>query len=432
MISAANPITAAVNISTGNIATPGFVSTGSSFSAALSSIAPANPSSATLSSSVSYSPIIMSSYSSSAIVETTITKSVVPKISYPLPTNIAKKNKSSATKTSDSPSSKTPVLSEAEYRLKTDAGARPYSFCGAMFKNIAGSFSPDRKKGPFQGSSRHDSGNTMFKTSRDQRRMVTQSNAQASKSHAKQVRVAAKILSKGVHSLTKKTASSVIDGFYTIKQSLSVAKVPATKHIQIIAGMKNKASEQVNAIVKGILPILRLAVPDEKLPLSIDLFIFGIDTMPVSSSASQGQDPLPVPVSKTTEKNLGTGLFPPSLCGSYSVLMQLKPIIMIDFIDTIKKSAVNYNRTGLSPPQAVLTPSTALLSALKIHDCSRSALRVSTLTRTVSISKHRTVSFLSHTVTHKTVPLPLLPSGGVLSKGRGLYCNNRLTKGGVS
>jgi len=81
------------------------------------------------------------------------------------------------------------------------------------------------------------------------------------------------------------------------------------------------------------------------------------------NAADNKQDPLSPPVRKTVADMDGGDQLPLSATVSRAVLDQIEPINSIGFIDTIKRNAVNYDRTGLSPPDMASIHSSALLSA---------------------------------------------------------------------
>lgn len=233
-------------------------------------------------------------------------------------------------------------------------------------------------------------------------------NAMAS--HVKQTAAAARMLAKQTHSLTQKTASSVIDGFYAVKNSLSKAKTTALTQIKFAANLKSKAYENASGWIKGIIPIFKMAIPNEELPLLMDLSFIDRNALPAAHTADNKQDPLSPPVRKTVADMDGGDPLLGSATVSRAVLDQIGPKNSIGFIDIHKKNAVNYDRTGLSPPDTASIHSSALLSASN---------------RSIRIFSARLFSIIN------AHPLSLLVSGGINSKDRG-FClyNNLLTKGG--
>lgn len=248
---------------------------------------------------------------------------------------------------------------------------------------------------------------------------------------AKQTCAAAKMLAKQAHALSQKTASSVIDGFYAVQKSLSTAKVTAMKHIKCIPNLKNKAYEHTSGWIKGIIPILKLVIPNEELPLLMDLLLQDSNTLPVASAGNEHKDPLPAPLRKAFEDRNSGDQNPLSETIARVAWKPINPTHSIDITNMVHKSAVNYNKTGLSPPQTVSSHSTALFSASNRSIRSRSALCVAADIPEFNKANSIDVFPLLNYIINNTHPLPLLVSGGINFKGRG-FClfNNRLTKGG--
>lgn len=234
---------------------------------------------------------------------------------------------------------------------------------------------------------------------------------------AKQTCTAAKMLTKKTHSLSQKTASSVIDGFYAVQKSLSTAKVTARKHIKSVTNLKNKAYEHTSGWIKGIIPILELVIPNEDMPLLLGLLLQDSSTLPSAVSGNEHKDPLPAPLRKTLGEGNAGDQNPLSGIVARKAWKPINPTHSINIIDMVRKNAVNYTRTGLSPPETVSTNSTALFSAFNRSIRSYSALDVSAYNANLTID-----NFLIY----NTLPLSSLISGGNQLQNRGIFLCSRL------
>jgi len=250
---------------------------------------------------------------------------------------------------------------------------------------------------------------------------------------AKQTCAAAKMLAKRARSLSQKTASSVIDGFYAVQKSISTAKATAMKHIKGIPNLKNKVYEHTSGWIKGIIPILKLVIPNGEMPLLMDLLLQDSNTLPVAASGNEHKDPLPAPLRKALEDGGAGGQNPLSETVAREAWKPINPTHSIDIINIVKKNAVNYNKTGLSPPQTVSTNSTALLSALNCSIRSYSALDVSAYYADLTIDNSRRPYIPSYFISLNPIPLSSLMSGGHQVRDRGIFIYNQIhDQGSVS
>jgi hypothetical protein len=238
-------------------------------------------------------------------------------------------------------------------------------------------------------------------------------------SQAKQISNAAKIIFKHAQSLTAKTASSVIDGFYVAKENLSTKRVTVAKQIKLTSNVRKIVSEQSSGWIKGIIPVFKIAIPNEQLPLFMQIYILDSNTMPGTSTAGQHKDPLSPPIRKIVTDSANGDPIPGSAIQLRKALQDIHPThIKAFFDDILRKSAVNYAKTGLSPPQTVSTISTALLPA------SDPSLRIwlspgaSAYRSKIKSYNSFNYSYISSYFSHYTRPLSLLVSGGDQFKGQ--------------
>ncbi|MBP6919773.1 MAG: hypothetical protein KBC23_02145 [Candidatus Omnitrophica bacterium] len=232
---------------------------------------------------------------------------------------------------------------------------------------------------------------------------------------ATQTCATAKILAQKTHSRSRKTASSVTDGFYAVQKSLSTARVTAWKHIKSVTNLKNKTYEHTSGWIKGIIPIFKLVIPNEDMPLLLDLLLQDSSNLPSAVSGNEHKDPLPAPLRKAFEDRNSGDQNPLSETIARVAWKPINPTHSINIIDMLKKNAVNYTRTGLSPPETVSTNSTAFLSASNRSIRSYSALDVSVYNANLTID---------NSIIYNTIPLSSLISGGDQLQDRGIFlCN---------
>lgn len=165
------------------------------------------------------------------------------------------------------------------------------------------------------------------------------------------------------------------------------------------------------------MPILRLVIPDEELPLLLNLLLQDPNMLPVTAASNGNKDPLPTPLRKTLEDGSAGNENPLSETVAHKFWKPIKPAHSINITDMLKKNAVNYTRTGLSPPETVSTNSTALLSA--------SNRSIRTFSAFVVSIRHAN-PIINNFFIYKTSPLSSLISGGNQLQDRGVFLCNRL------
>jgi hypothetical protein len=216
-----------------------------------------------------------------------------------------------------------------------------------------------------------------------------------------------------------KSAASVVDTFF------AKAKKAVISNIRFAASLKDQAQEKLRGLVNGIIKVLKMVIPDEQITTDTR----NNNPLPLAVVKDQRIDPLGPAMPRITTGNQNSNPAPFGAIISSAIPNRIMNANML-FVDTIKKNAVNYARTGLSPPQTVSIHSTALLSA-----SNQPVLIVRAFNACASPAVFRALSpaynalFLIFT-SHSSIPLSCLNAGTFNSRNRGfLITTDLFTKG---
>jgi hypothetical protein len=142
-------------------------------------------------------------------------------------------------------------------------------------------------------------------------------------------------------------------------QARDITKKTIAKYIKFVKMSGNRTAAHINKLIKGLIQALKNFGPNEEIPA----IILDRNNLP-AAAADRRIDPLGPPLQKIRINELGQDQVPFGARISHNSENRITNL-NIYFVDIIKKNAVNYSHTGLSPPQTVSAHSTLLLSASK-------------------------------------------------------------------
>ena len=147
-------------------------------------------------------------------------------------------------------------------------------------------------------------------------------------------------------SFVKRANTSAVN---TASLIIGTAKPMTTKNIRIHGKLRGKMNNLSQGYIKGIIPIGQMLTDNEFEPVLLAFYLLDQKSIPATSAHINDPDQAVTPPRNKEAGNGNSNVQPFSDTVSRHIIDQPKPINLNNIVNA-KKSAVNYAKTGLSPP----------------------------------------------------------------------------------